>query len=321
MRLITAKLDAAAAIVQAEGWKWVKPELTRDHSIHYGRIWAGADTDDEDEGEGEEAGFSPEQKARAGALVQIGHDGTIRIERGLIHPDDIKAEAKRERGAKKAGGGTAGFSAALVEDLTAHRTAALRVELVRNPAVALAATVHALAAALLYHGAANSCLVLRGNSEALDRHTKAVGDSPAHQAMIDEGERWGDRLPGEVSGLFAWCLAQPQDVLLDLLAFLAGLSVDAVQVKQGRGERHQHADRLAEALSLDMAHWWTPSVEGFYQRLPKAALSQAVAEAKASAAVAFDQIKKAEAARLAGKALAGTGWLPEPLRIQAPVQA
>ena len=75
-----------------------------------------------------------------------------------------------------------------------------------------------------------------------------------------------------------WCLDQTQDVLLDLLAFLAALSVDAVQTKQGRVGRHTHADRLAGKLALDMTRWWTPSVEGFYELLPKAALVKAVTE-------------------------------------------
>jgi ParB family chromosome partitioning protein len=40
---------------------------------------------------------------------------------------------------------SAGLSAALVEDLTAHRTAALQAMLVDNPKVALVAIVHAQA--------------------------------------------------------------------------------------------------------------------------------------------------------------------------------
>jgi hypothetical protein len=74
--------------------------------------------------------------------------------------------------------------------------------------IALAATVHALALSLLYHAGSDSCLALRASSEPLERHTQAVGDSPAHQAMAEEGERWGEHLPGEASDLFAWCLAQ-----------------------------------------------------------------------------------------------------------------
>lgn len=105
--------------------------------------------------------------------------------------------------------------------------------------------------------------------------------------------------------------------MLDLLAFLAALSVDAVQIKQGRADSLAHADQLAEALSLDMRQWWTPTVEGFYQRLPKAALAQAMNEANAPLpGKGIDKLTKAEAVRLAAAALTGTGWLPEPLKAQ-----
>jgi ParB family chromosome partitioning protein len=287
-------------------------------------VWRHRDEGDESEdGESDGAGapFTPEDKARAGALVTLTHDGDLRIERGLVHPDDAKAEAKG-KGEGRPAIDRAGLSATMVEDLTAHRTAALRVELARSPATALAATVHALALSLLYNGGSESCLELRASSEALERYTQAVGDSPAHQAMAEEGERWGEQLPGDASDLFAWCLAQPQDKLLDLLAFLAALTVDAVQTKQGRGDRHAHADRLAETLSLDMRQWWTPSVEGFYQRLPKAALAELIAEAKVPlTGGTIGKITKAEAARIAAKALTGTGWLPEPLKVQSPALA
>jgi ParB family chromosome partitioning protein len=301
MQLVSAKLEQEVETLKAEGWKWVKAETVRDHSVFYDRLHGK---------------ISAKNRAKAGAIIRIGHDGAMQTERGLIDPADAKAEAKRQKA--EAGGTVArestGLSAALVEDLTAHRTAALRIELTRNHAVALAMTVQALASSLLYHEQAATCLDLRSNSASLDRYTKAPEDSAAHQAMTIEGNRWGDRLPGEADDLMAWCLNQPQDVLLDLLAFLAALSVDAVQTKQGRNGQHEHADRLAGVLSLDMAQWWTPSVEGFYLRLPKAALLEAMSEAKVTADAPFASVKKDEAARMTAKALKGSGWLPQPLR-------
>ena len=48
---------------------------------------------------------------------------------------------------------------------------------------------------------------------------------------------------------------------------------------------------------------------------PKAALISAVTEAKLTANAPFDSVKKAEAAKMAAKALKDSGWLPEPLRV------
>ena len=84
-----------------------------------------------------------------------------------------------------------------------------------------------------------------------------------------------------------------------------GVTVDAVQLRQGRAHA---ADRMANALKTDMAYWLKPSVEGFYGRLPKAALAKAVIEAKVTAAAPFDSVKKLEAAQMAAKALQGSGW-------------
>jgi hypothetical protein len=36
------------------------------------------------------------KQARSGARVLLEHDGTLRIERGLVHPDDMPAQGKAE---------------------------------------------------------------------------------------------------------------------------------------------------------------------------------------------------------------------------------
>ena len=83
-------------------------------------------------------------------MIGIGHDGALDIRRGLIRPED-KAAAKKAGKAKKGSTGpkdkseTPPLPAALVENLTAHRTAGLQAMLAGNPKVALAAVVHALA--------------------------------------------------------------------------------------------------------------------------------------------------------------------------------
>lgn len=301
-RLAAEKMADTVTAVQAEGWKWVEPRQTRDYTTPYGRVYPTRD-------EAGTAIYAPEDMARAGAFVTLDHDGTLSVERGLVHPSDVEKIA-RPKGQTV----PSGLSAALVEDLTAHRTAALRIELTRNPSVALAAAVHALALPLLYPYGTRSCLAVRASSEPLERHTAHPEDSPAHTAMAEEGDRWGDRLPGDGDDFFTWCLAEPQDTLLDLLAYVVGLTVDAVRLRHEGGQL-DHADRLADALGLDMRPWWTPSVEGFFARLPKAALTQAIAEAEVPPlGYGFGAITKAEAARATAKALAGSGWLPAPLR-------
>src|SRR5260370_2735738 len=97
--------------------------------------------------------YREEEKKLAGAVVSIES-----IHRGLVRPED-----KRKAETAKLGGDTDNptgegekpkekveLSAALVEDLTAHRTAALRALLATPPDVALVAVIHALALQVCY---------------------------------------------------------------------------------------------------------------------------------------------------------------------------
>ena len=60
---------------------------------------------------------------------------------------------------------------------------------------------------------------------------------------------------------------------------------------------------------------WVPTVETYLGRVPKARILGAVREAKGErAAQLIDHLKKPEMAQEAERLLAGTFWLPEPLR-------
>ena len=60
---------------------------------------------------------------------------------------------------------------------------------------------------------------------------------------------------------------------------------------------------------------WVPTVETYLGRVPKVRILEAVREAKGvHAAQLIDHLKKPEMAQEAERLLAGTGWLPEPLR-------
>jgi ParB family transcriptional regulator, chromosome partitioning protein len=134
--------------------------------------------------------------------------------------------------------------------------------------------------------------------------------------MQDAHDLWAERLPGDPDVLFDWCLDASQDTLLELLAYCSALSVNAVRTPFDRdtSPRLRHADRLGNALGLDMAAQWKPSAESFYGRLTKATLLHIVEEAKAPLPVRIADVKRNDAARYVAKALEGKGWLPVPLR-------
>jgi len=102
-----------------------------------------------------------------------------------------------------------------------------------------------------------------------------------------------------------------------LFAHCAATTVNATHEPWNRSPgRLAHADRLAEAVGLDMtAAGWAPTAENYLGRVTKARILQAVREAKGEqAAQLIDHLKKPEMAKEAERLLAGTGWLPEPLR-------
>jgi ParB family chromosome partitioning protein len=143
---------------------------------------------------------------------------------------------------------------------------------------------------------------------------RRVEGSAAHGVVEDEYGKWTARLPKRPE-LFQWCLEQGQEELLRFLAFCVAQSVDAVRTKTPHSEeRIECTEALASALDLDMGKWFRPTAENYFGKVSKAQILNALREANGSTAPAWADMKKADLAALAERQIAGTGWLPEPLR-------
>ena len=218
--------------------------------------------------------WSDRQKARAGAIVSVDHHGKLAVLRGLIRPEDMKAKKPDDESPPDETAPRPCFSAALADDLTAHRTAALRAVLADRPEVALAVAVHALAVPVFYAGADSSALAIRAAHPFL--RAEGIEGGAAAQRMAERHAAWEARLPQEESALWDWLLAQDAATLTALLAYCVACTV--------KPERSLAADCLATALSLDMAQWWQPTVAGYLGRVSKPLICEAVTEAKGKAA-------------------------------------
>ncbi len=76
-----------------------------------------------------------------------------------------------------------------------------------------------------------------------------------------------------------------------------------------------HAGVLAKSLGLDMADTWTATARGYFSRVSKAQIAEAVREGVSrQAADNIAGMKKPAMAEAAERLLAGTRWLPELLR-------
>ena len=289
---------------------------------------------------GDGTAYDPEDIAGAGGFVVLGQDGVARVERGLVRPEDIpapqsepdQAPAEGEASGEEPSGASeqteeeeaagAPLSERLVLDLTAQRTMALRDALAADPTVALTAVVHALALANFYPAYERpTCLEIKAVSTYLDGHAPGIDDTRAGRHVGERHAAWATRLPKAAESLWPFLQGLGVGDLLDLLAHCASLTVNAVRSPFDRKPgAWAHADRLAEALNLDMRTYWTATAASYFGRVTKARIAEAVREAVSEEAAArIEGLKKPEMAAEAETLVAGKGWLPPILRTAEPV--
>jgi ParB family chromosome partitioning protein len=292
--------------------------------------------------------YDADAVARGGVFVILNHDGTARIERGFIRPEDEAPEPEMEaddEGAEAAAGEEpAGededseasgsdpeddeaedgkpLSDLLVRDLTAHRTLGLRLALGEQPDIALIAVTHTLIAQAFYRGHdSGACLDLTPTSTPLGGHADGIEDTQAAKALADRHALWAAQMPRDAGELWAFIVALDHDSRMALFAHCAALTVFAVkQPWERKPQALATADRLAAALSLDMAALWRPTVRSYFGRVTKAHILAAVREHNgAETAERMAGMKKEPMAAYAEGLLAPSGWLPDLLRTpQAP---
>jgi ParB family transcriptional regulator, chromosome partitioning protein len=205
----------------------------------------------------------------------------------------------------------------LMTELTAYRTLALRDALAQNPDVAFLAALYTLCLKVFYHYISDSCLDIDVKSVVFGIQAPGLNDTAIAKAVDERHRRWSEQLPQEQADLWEALLALDTDSRHALFAHCVALSINAVHESWNRRPRAlAHADRVAEALGLDIAPArWSPTVDNYLGRVTKARIVQAVREARGEqAAQLIDHLKKSEMAEKAQELLASSGWLPEPLR-------
>jgi ParB family chromosome partitioning protein len=197
--------------------------------------------------------FTAEQKSRAGVIITINHDGDPAYHCGLIergakastrngeHSGDSSSQQEKD-----------GLSAALLEDLTIQRTAALRAELAARPDIALITVTHNLVAQIFYepiYGLPSS-LTVRTDAYAERVDLRSASESQAANALAKRTHDLRQLLPAKIDALWEWLLEQPQNVLLNVLATAAAHTVNAVQGP------HDEPSTAAEARQMRWLRRW-----------------------------------------------------------------
>lgn len=286
--------------------------------------------------------WTPEQMARTGALLRIDHAGRVTVHRGLIRPEDRMAgKGGAGQGAGRSGSGNGNgnahegedgdreatentrkrpeFSEKLMRDMTAHRTAAIQAALTQNPQAALVTLVHRMAETVFgQYGRGNDVVKVHVHPTtdySLAQNATGYENSPAGAILGQAETEWGDRLPGNPEAMFSWLLGQDRETLLDLLAYCTARSIDAVA---GRERSSDQSDAIAEALGIDLADWWVPTVPNYFGSVSKAKALEAVKEATGiDSTKSVAGMKKPEAIAYCASKLEGLRWLPGPLRARA----
>ncbi|HCI1651741.1 TPA: ParB/RepB/Spo0J family partition protein [Pseudomonas aeruginosa] len=274
-------------------------------------------------------GYADDVRAIAGAVVTVNRDGALVTHRGLLRETEAKAlrtlerirhgfaigaDAMKEEDDEAPQPAPAAISERLAQRLSAHRTAALQIEVARNAHVALAALVHGMVRTVLYRGGSGIPLGVRLNvRHGLADLAPDLTESPAALALGELYAAWAEQLPEDDAELFGHLQAMTQDELVRLLAACVASSVDVVA---HRVTRTAPGAELAAAVGLDMAAWWKPTAEGYFGHVSKAAILEAVGEFAPDHTRRLEKLKKHELASEAERLAEGTGWMPAMFKVE-----
>ncbi|WP_024892186.1 ParB/RepB/Spo0J family partition protein [Luteimonas huabeiensis] len=310
--LVRSKLDALAGDVRAEGWAWVEavPHMSyaeRQAFQNAPRQRREPKTEaleprrEQVAGElqaVEEAlqGYAPDVRAVAGAIVTLDRSGEAVIHCGLLREAEAKALRTLER--LQQGFGSAEGEAGNDdegEDTEQPKAATL---------------VHGMVRSVLQDNHYGHDLPLGVSLKVQDRLEGMAPDwpeSPAAVALRELQQVAGEALPEDSAELFAALLAKPQDELVRLLAVCVASTVDVVTP---RAMAQQPGAELAQAVRLDMAAWWKPTADGYFQHVPKAAILEAVEQYAPAHITRLAKLKKGDIASEAERLANGTSWMP-----------
>jgi ParB family chromosome partitioning protein len=219
----------------------------------------------------------------------------------------------------------------LVIELTAHRTLALRDAVANNPRIAMTALLHKLT--LDSFGSRSFGAAVEASVREIHLPVQAADLSDSYPAQNIDARHagWRSDMPlGQGDDvLWGWLHALDEASRQALLAHCLSFGVTALYERpnpysgmgisqNGLDRRLREADRLARTTRLDMVEaGWKPTVANYLGRVTKSRILEAVREGVGEgAAQLIDHLKKGDMAREAERLLDGSGWLPEPLRME-----
>ena len=144
----------------------------------------------------------------------------------------------------------------------------MRLNLSEQPEVALVAATHALAAQIFHLGADAHVVGIQPIKTDLAAHADGIEDTAAGKAWADRHANWARQMPRDVTGLWTFVTELDHDSRMALFAHCVALTVNAVKLPwERRSLTMATADKLAEAVSLDMTGYWRSTGRTYLGRI------------------------------------------------------
>lgn len=251
-------------------------------------------------------------KANTGAMVCYEHGGCF-IQRGVQRQADLlkKNKIENETDLQNASGE---YSAALVRAMSCERSLAVQAALADKPNIALAMLAWTLCRSTFTHDSYDNTpmkISLTDNSQALIAGAASGENGKAWQCLEEQKSAWLACLPENWSKDFSWLLAWSAEDVSRLLGFCSATAVCCFQERIYGVSATSNLDAIELAMGFDLADWWQPTAEGYFKRISKDQIAEALTEiGKTGNASDAAKMKKGDAAELAEGAFKDTRWVP-----------
>ncbi|MBV8227918.1 MAG: hypothetical protein JO232_22315, partial [Verrucomicrobia bacterium] len=263
--------------------------------------------------------YTAKQKFISGVMIGLTYNGQLAADYGLTKQRVSKDCDESGDAPPTDPGDPEKLSGSLQQELTAQRTVAIRAELMARPDVALVTITHRLAGHFCYgsYESVPTAVMINPVRFGLEPDLPVTIGSKADEKLNAAAQAWAQRLPEKVEQLWDWLIDQPQNVILDLLAFVVAQTINAVQLPHQRTDEGHlgAANALSKALELDMANWWAPTAENYFQRIKKDQILAAIKDVSGLPVPdRLTSMKKSDLAQEAEASVKGTRWLPPVMR-------
>jgi len=268
--------------------------------------------------------LTPEFKNTHGIFVSL-EDGEISVQRGVLRVVKKDDDENSEEVTTTIKGITHiapppekadSYSATLVKAMSSERTLAVQAALAGDPQVSVALLTWTMCRSIFGSGYGYTPsplkLSLHSSQYALKNNALSGENGMAFQAMQSKVCEIEKTLPEGWQDDFTWLLGWPQEFVLKLLGFCVAFGIDGVQERLYNRTERSPLEGLEAALNFDLREWWQPTAEGYFCKLSRDQICEALTDAGFSdRARDAMKMKRGDAATAAAEAVSSTRWVPD----------